>query len=966
MLESNFDLEMLSLVNQINILIPRKYLSKLNSYNVVPLNNELVNKDLSEYFRLYKLKKIVLEKKENIHKKLSAVYQSLHSLGTSVITIIDSDGININLYFGIKNFDNLPTSQNILSKLFEGLFLGYDFNLLENSKIKNILPNLETFDGNITISSSVDNIKNYDTNIHNIENLIESLKNEKYTILVISDPIDNNRLSLIKKYYEDIYSKLKRFANGSFFNKTSNIPKTERPVLLRTIIYNLLNIQTILTNSEKYITKDNLYNESNIINKLGNLCIIKNEKMLIENERILDEDAHKNIMNIDETIRKIANYDVEIWNTCTYILTDDIQTNSTVASIYHSIIRGHNSSITNSFINTFSSDNKSLKEISKYLSKLHHPIFCLDSDFLISPSSLVSSFDMTIQAGFPAKSVAGLPIVKYTSFARDIISDIDIDKSIEIGNIFHFGKAEKSKVKLSLDSLALHTFVTGSTGSGKSNTIYNILDKLISKNINFMIIEPAKGEYKNVFGSRNDVFVYGSNPKYTDLLRINPFSFNDSIHVLEHIDRLIDIFNVCWPMYAAMPEVLKQAIESAYISAGWNLDSSENMYGKNIYPNFIDVLESLKNEIRVSDYSEEVKSNYIGALVTRIKSFTNGLIGRIFTSNELSESELFDNNVIVDLSRIGSLETKSLIMGILIMKLSEYRISSKVMNQPLKHITVLEEAHNLLKRTSTEQNMESSNLVGKSVEMLSNAIAEMRTYGEGFIIADQSPFMVDMSAIRNTNTKIILRLPDYSDRRVVGLSCNLTDEQIEELARLQTGIACVYQNNWIEAVLSKIDKADINDSYYSKKDDKFFENVNIKNTFLKYIAQLSLKENIDISDDELINLVDNLYINTTNKIQLKDFILKKESSSYKISNILYNIFDGITFLRNINDIKDMEHFNRLLYTNIFDNSIENIEGKYVNEILNLFMLGIINNDLVLVDKEFYDSWYSEFYNGGNV
>ena len=71
-------------------------------------------------------------------------------------------------------------------------------------------------------------------------------------------------------------------------------------------------------------------------------------------------------------------------------------------------------------------------------------------------------------------------------------------------------------------------------------------------------------------------------------------------------------------------------------------------------------------------------------------------------------------------------------------------------------------------------------------------------------------------------------------------------------------------------------------------------------------------------------------------------------------------------LNNINDIKDMEHFNRLLYTNIFDNSIENIEGKYVNEILNLFMLGIINNDLVLVDKEFYDSWYSEFYNGGNV
>ena len=67
--------------------------------------------------------------------------------------------------------------------------------------------------------------------------------------------------------------------------------------------------------------------------------------------------------------------------------------------------------------------------------------------------------------------------------------------------------------------------------------------------------------------------------------------------------------------------------------------------------------------------------------------------------------------------------------------------------------TVLEEAHNILRRTSFEQSSEGSNLTGKSVEMISNAIAEMRTYGEGFIIVDQAPGLLDMSAIRNTNTK---------------------------------------------------------------------------------------------------------------------------------------------------------------------------------------------------------------------
>ena len=60
---------------------------------------------------------------------------------------------------------------------------------------------------------------------------------------------------------------------------------------------------------------------------------------------------------------------------------------------------------------------------------------------------------------------------------------------------------------------------------------------------------------------------------------------------------------------------------------------------------------------------------------------------------------------------------------------------------------MLEEAHNLLKRTSKEQNQEGANMVGKSVEMISNSINEMRTYGEGFIIIDQSPMAVDSSAI---------------------------------------------------------------------------------------------------------------------------------------------------------------------------------------------------------------------------
>ena len=100
-------------------------------------------------------------------------------------------------------------------------------------------------------------------------------------------------------------------------------------------------------------------------------------------------------------------------------------------------------------------------------------------------------------------------------------------------------------------------------------------------------------------------------------------------------------------------------------------------------------------------------------MLTRIESLTNGINGLIFSQEELSNHQLFNSNVIVDLSRVGSSETKSLIMGILVLKLQEYRMSQADMNSSLRHLTVLEEAHNLLKRTSTEQVSESSNLIGK-------------------------------------------------------------------------------------------------------------------------------------------------------------------------------------------------------------------------------------------------------------
>ena len=306
-------------------------------------------------------------------------------------------------------------------------------------------------------------------------------------------------------------------------------------------------------------------------------------------------------------------------------------------------------------------------------------------------------------------------------------------------------------------------------------------------------------------------------------------------------------------MYAAMPAILKDAIERSYEKAGWDLRRSKNKYHDQLFPNFIDVLQQIDSVMEESQYSSDNKGDYKGALCTRLRSLTNGINSLVFTSDELAPQDLFDKNVIVDLSRVGSVETKSLIMGLMVMKLQEYRIAScKDMNVPLKHITVLEEAHNLLKRTSTEQSAESSNMMGKSVEMLTNAIAEMRTYGEGFIIADQAPGLLDMSVIRNTNTKIIMRLPEYSDRELVGRAVGLNDEQIVELSKLSKGVAAVYQNDWLEAVLCKIKKHRGEEKTYIYQPNETSPAADVKGAIISRLIAKEITKLIDHVDDTVI------------------------------------------------------------------------------------------------------------------
>ena len=535
---------------------------------------------------------------------------------------------------------------------------------------------------------------------------------------------------------------------------------------------------------------------------------------------------------LDESLKRTNEFDsYGIWNVAGYFISDDMSASEIAASNYRSLMNGENSGREVSAINSWRQNDLSIpgnySDLTTYLSRFAHPKFIYGHDggynVYTDASTVISGKELGLHLGLPRATISGLPVIQHAEFGKEVITyhlfskeeELNPDERITLGRVFDLGQITNKKVELINKSLNMHTFITGSTGSGKSNTVYQMLAELHQDRIPFLVVEPAKGEYKDVFGNWNDVNVFSTNPNIAPLININPFKFPESIHVLEHVDGLVEIFSVCWPMYDAMPAFFKDAILRSYEEVGWDLGSSTFDGEEPEYPDFEVLVEQLNKLIEESDYASDIKSNYRGALVTRVKSLAVGLNKFIFTSEQTPYEVLFDQNCILDISRVKSTETKALIMGLIVYILNEYRVDRKTENNNgLKHVTVLEEAHNLLKNTSGGG---SSELIGKSVEMLTQTIAEIRIYGEGFIIVDQSPSSVDISAIKNTNTKIVLRTPEANDRDAVGRSIGLSADQVNEIAKLPSGVAVVYQNDWVSPVLTMIDKAEVEESTYTIK-----------------------------------------------------------------------------------------------------------------------------------------------------
>lgn len=871
----NHELQLAQGFNVADIYLNRTYLENFSAAPIIPANRNVQD---SSKLRIVEISKLVFDENEKFTDKLMSVYSALHSLGSAVALIINSNGDKVRFYIGVRSDINTAIAGDVLESTLKGNFPGIVFDSMDMRQTSKMMSDIK--DSGIKSLASVSIVpsvreKDFEMEefVQGIEKFIDTMSGKNYTVVSLATPLDPLTTQKRKHGYEELCSALSPYAKLSVAygeNESSAVNESLSTSFSKSVNRSVSNSNTKSSSrssgsnysensnssfnggfsdggwnvgwggSNGYsngsfdsYTSGNSFTES-ISDSVGSSTTegatkgttqtvgsSKTITLTYENKgvEILMSRAQAQL----ERFRACESFGM--WEFCSYFMSKDIHTTALAGNAYKALMTGDESNVESAHLNIWSlNQSDSIKKITDYVLHFVHPQAEMPSfeggyaKQLVTPTNLVSGNELPLVMGLPKKSVSGLAVVEMAEFGRSVVYENKLpEREIEFGNIYHMGVVEKPRVKMDLDLISSHCFITGSSGSGKSFATYQLLESLLQHDVKMMVIEPAKGEYKQIFGGLKGIKIFTTDPNAYRILKINPFQFPSNIHLLSHIEQLLQIFNASWPLYAAMPAILKQAVVDAYVKCGWDVQNSIWIKGisDHKYPVFSDVLEILPEIINTSDYSADSKGDYKGALVTRVQSMTVGINGVIFKNSEgIDDSLLFDSNVVIDLSELGSDEAIALIMGVLIMKLNEYRKSQRKadkrlsLNSSLQHVTVLEEAHNLLKRTSKDQNQEGANMVGKSVEMISNSIKEMRTYGEGFIIIDQSPMAVDSSAIENTATKIIMNTPAKDACEELGSALSLTETQTHELSRLNVGVAAVFQKGWLAPVLMKIDKWD--------------------------------------------------------------------------------------------------------------------------------------------------------------
>lgn len=433
----------------------------------------------------------------------------------------------------------------------------------------------------------------------------------------------------------------------------------------------------------------------------------------------------------------------------------------------------------------------------------------------------ITTNELAMVAGLPKKDVVGLELKEEIEFGLNINNTVLPENRMEIGKLIQSGNIIDNSVFLDKSNLDKHIFITGVTGSGKTTTCQNILE---ASNKPFLVIEPAKTEYRILREKYPDLLVFTLGKDTVAPFRMNPFEFFPHESITSRVDMIQASIEASFDMEAAIPQIIESAIYQCYEDYGWNISNNKNKYygdhafddGVYAFPTLSDLINKVEEVVDQQGFDTRLRNDYIGSIKARLQGLLVGAKGFMLNCRRsIDFTQLLNKRIVIELEEIRSASEKSLIMGFILTNLAEaikanylkicsIRASDKesgVLDR-CNHITLIEEAHRLLSKYSPGDSPNKK----QGVETFSDMLAEIRKYGECLMIADQIPNKLTPEVLKNTNTKIVHRLFAEDDKDAIGNTIALENEQKEFLSKLETGSAVVFTQGFNKAVQVQINK----------------------------------------------------------------------------------------------------------------------------------------------------------------
>lgn len=415
---------------------------------------------------------------------------------------------------------------------------------------------------------------------------------------------------------------------------------------------------------------------------------------------------------------------------------------------------------------------------------------CLEAPTTELPSSLLAGL-----VSLPEEEVPGFSLRPRRVFAQAPLGGLQT-KSVPIGHLVTQSGVQPNQVSVEADQLVRHVFISGLSGGGKTHTAQHLLARLWKDHrLPFLVIEPAKTEYRRLAspGSGVEPWVFTLGNEREAPFRINPFEVPEGVPVQTHIDLLRTLFQATFAgLYPPMPYLLEQALLDVYVARGWDLASDTGAAGRPT-PTLGDVCARAYEVADSAGYDSQVTQNVRTALRVRIGSLMVGAKGHMLhTDHSLPMAELLARPTVLELSAIGDPELVAFLMGLLLIRLWEHCVWARGECSELRHVTLIEEAHRLLAHRTSASSPDASSVRSTAVESFCQLLTEVRAYGEGLVIVDQSPAKLHPDVLRGTSLKIVHRLAAEDDRRAVGGCMGMKPDQINALTSLRVGEAAVF------------------------------------------------------------------------------------------------------------------------------------------------------------------------------